>query len=241
MPSTISRRCVVGMMGAVGAAGVLSEAPAFARGAALVDPIAVGSQFGRWKVVAIHEVEDGALRVDVSGEDGHVFVIENPRARPVAAGAAASGGDRRARALRAQRRRRLVADGGGAGARGDGARAGPRVAGQGSRCLGAPDARRARRLARGEVAGRGSARCPVAGARHRSQRLTGRRAKGPGSGAPHGPHEGSITRRSPAMTGGHADRGRSGGGGCATSGVHRAVWCDRRAIRRFLHAGTERG
>ena len=77
MPGTISRRNVVGMLGAVGAAGALGvEAPAFARGAALVDPIAVGARFGRWKVVAIHEVEEGALRVDVSGEDGHVFVIE---------------------------------------------------------------------------------------------------------------------------------------------------------------------
>ena len=77
MPGTISRRCAVGVLGAVGAAGVLSsEAPAFARGAELADPIQVGSRFGRWKVVAIHDVEDGALRVDVAGEDEHVFVIE---------------------------------------------------------------------------------------------------------------------------------------------------------------------
>jgi hypothetical protein len=77
MSGTISRRCVVGLLGAVGATGVLSVgAPAMGQGAALVDPIAVGSRFGRWKVVAIHPVEEGALRVDVSGEDGHVFAIE---------------------------------------------------------------------------------------------------------------------------------------------------------------------
>ncbi len=77
MPGTISRRCMVGVMGAVGAAGVLGgEASAFAQGADLVDPIRVGSRFGRWKVVAIHEVQDGALRVEVAGEDEHVFVVE---------------------------------------------------------------------------------------------------------------------------------------------------------------------
>jgi hypothetical protein len=77
MPGTISRRSAMGMLGAVGATGMLhGGAPAVAQGPALVDPIAVGSRFGRWKVVAIHPVEDGALRVDVSGEDDHAFVIE---------------------------------------------------------------------------------------------------------------------------------------------------------------------
>jgi|HubBroStandDraft_5_1064220.scaffolds.fasta_scaffold260063_1 hypothetical protein len=77
MPGTISRRCAVGMLGAIGAAGALvGETPAFARGAALVDPIAVGSRFGRWRVVAIHDVEEGALRVEVAGNDDHVFMIE---------------------------------------------------------------------------------------------------------------------------------------------------------------------
>jgi hypothetical protein len=77
MPVTISRRCAVGILGAVGAAGVLGgEARIFAQGAAVVAPIVVGSRFARWKVVAVHPVEDGALRVDVSGEDDHVFAIE---------------------------------------------------------------------------------------------------------------------------------------------------------------------
>jgi hypothetical protein len=55
---------------------LLGEATAMAHGAAPDEPVAVGSRFGRWKVVAIHPVEDGALRVDVSGEDDHVFVVE---------------------------------------------------------------------------------------------------------------------------------------------------------------------
>jgi hypothetical protein len=77
MPGTISRRCMVGMLGVVGASGALGGgAPAMAQEAARVAPIAVGARFARWKVVAIHEIEDGALRVDVSGEDDHVFAIE---------------------------------------------------------------------------------------------------------------------------------------------------------------------
>jgi hypothetical protein len=77
MPGTISRRCAMSMLGAAGAAGVLvGETPAVARGAALVDPIAVGTRFGRWRIVAIHDVTEGALRVDVAGEDDHSFEIE---------------------------------------------------------------------------------------------------------------------------------------------------------------------
>jgi hypothetical protein len=79
MPRTISRRAVVGMMGAGSLVGVLgggagSEAPSLAQPGAL--PLQVGSRFGRWTVSAIHPVTDGALRIGVRGAEQHEFVLE---------------------------------------------------------------------------------------------------------------------------------------------------------------------
>jgi hypothetical protein len=35
-----------------------------------------GSKFGRWTIDAVHPVENGGLRIDVHGDDGHRFTLE---------------------------------------------------------------------------------------------------------------------------------------------------------------------
>ena len=80
MPVTITRRSVVGMMGAGGLVGALSTqvgsvpTPSLAEGSAM--PLQAGARFGRWTVSAVHPIEDGALHVDVRDAEQREFVLE---------------------------------------------------------------------------------------------------------------------------------------------------------------------
>src|SRR5262245_45406005 len=80
MPSKITRRSLVGLVGASGLAGVVAargrgeaaQAPAIAASF----PLEVGMRFGRWTVSAVHPIEDGVLRVGVRDSEQREFVLE---------------------------------------------------------------------------------------------------------------------------------------------------------------------
>jgi hypothetical protein len=89
----VSRRVVVGVVGAGVVVTPLAGAAALAhastqdknepppeiareRARALLQPLGPGSRLARWSVVAIHPLERGAVTIDVSGDDGHVFRLE---------------------------------------------------------------------------------------------------------------------------------------------------------------------
>jgi hypothetical protein len=86
MPSRITRRSAIGLLGVGGLAGALSELPASrSPGTGTAATAAVGSahealragtRFGRWVIAAVHPVVRGALQVDVRGRDGHEFALE---------------------------------------------------------------------------------------------------------------------------------------------------------------------
>jgi hypothetical protein len=76
-------------MGAGGLAGIVAgrlagQAAGLSEGAPLAAAVGaegslqlrVGQRFGRWTVSAVHPLYDGALHVDVKGEDEHQFVLE---------------------------------------------------------------------------------------------------------------------------------------------------------------------
>src|SRR5258706_8060676 len=78
MSGTISRRSAVGLLGAGGLAGALVDPMGSAAEGAPTDggPLQAGSKFGRWTIDAVHPVQNGALCIDVHGDDGHRFTLE---------------------------------------------------------------------------------------------------------------------------------------------------------------------
>src|SRR5262245_38980746 len=79
MPSRITRRSAVSILGASGLAGVLagqlSGCDPHERVASAI-PLQVGSRFGRWTVSAIHPIEGGTLQIDVRDAQDRAFVLE---------------------------------------------------------------------------------------------------------------------------------------------------------------------
>jgi hypothetical protein len=79
MPSNMSRRSVVGLLGAGGVASLLvsrlEDAPAAGSATASDQTLQVGTQFGRWVITAVTPVS-GAIRVGVAGSDGQAFELE---------------------------------------------------------------------------------------------------------------------------------------------------------------------
>jgi hypothetical protein len=107
MPSRMTRRSAVGLLGAGGLAGAIAsagasqwglgsqaapgvKAPTLAAGA-VPEALQVGARFGRWTITKVHAVVRGALQVDVRDKEGKEFSLEilardaaPPAARPPA-------------------------------------------------------------------------------------------------------------------------------------------------------------